>query len=354
MILNNPEDMLDATAVWPHAVPFDLGAQWQVFIQPVDPTDFGGTAVYMAQHYGNVPPNLDFSTTPPTTDPTESYTNEEWEGELARVHYDRTVTDHQFRAGDLVEIHAQAGRFYGGKLNVNEDHSKYDVTDFELELITADYGLPTPANVALADIWDGDPVTGKVLFDATRQTGGEHYQSSLVRLMNVSVVGDGSNWAADGYVDVADADGRVFPLHLGRRDEFDTMTAPTGQFSVVGIFDQEDNSDYTAGYELWIMDPTTVELVGDYNGDGSVDAADYTVWRDTLESTSDLRADGNGNGTVDAADYLVWKGNFGAGLSFPALGTTAVQPVPEPHALLLAILAIAFAALTPRCLRLAA
>ena len=40
--------------------------------------------------------------------------------------------------------------------------------------------------------------------------------------------------------------------------------------------------------------------VGDYNGDGKVDAADYTVWRDTLGSTTDLRADGNGNGSIDA------------------------------------------------------
>ncbi len=339
VILNNPEDLLDATAVWPNTTPFNLGAQWQVFIQPIDPTDFGGTAVYMAQHYGNVPPNLDWSTTPPTTDPNESYTSEEWEAELARVNYDRTDASHQFRAGDLVEIHAQAGRFYGGKLNVNEDHSKYDVTDFELELITADYGLPTPTDLELVDIWDGDPVTGEVLFDSTRQAGGEHYQSSLVRLMNVSVVGDGSNWAAGACVDVTDADGRVFPLHLGLREEFDTMTAPTGQFSIVGIFNQEDadDSQYTAGYELWIMDPSTVDLAGDYNGDGSVDAADYTVWRDTLGSTADLRADGNANGSVDATDFDVWSGNYGATVVYAANGAIAVQPMPEPHALLLTL-----------------
>jgi hypothetical protein len=53
-------------------------------------------------------------------------------------------------------------------------------------------------------------------------------------------------------------------------------------------------------------------LPGDYNGDGVVGAADYTVWRNTSGSTSDLRADGNGDGMVDALDYAVWKGNFGA------------------------------------------
>ncbi|MCO6042327.1 PEP-CTERM sorting domain-containing protein [Aeoliella sp. ICT_H6.2] len=50
----------------------------------------------------------------------------------------------------------------------------------------------------------------------------------------------------------------------------------------------------------------------DYNGDGNVDIADYTVWRNTLGSTgAGLAADGNGDQVVDAADYEFWKGNFG-------------------------------------------
>ncbi|MCA9188726.1 MAG: dockerin type I repeat-containing protein, partial [Planctomycetales bacterium] len=44
---------------------------------------------------------------------------------------------------------------------------------------------------------------------------------------------------------------------------------------------------------------------GDYNGNGIVDAADYTVWKDTFGSSDDLIADGNGNGIVDAADYTI-------------------------------------------------
>ena len=53
-------------------------------------------------------------------------------------------------------------------------------------------------------------------------------------------------------------------------------------------------------------------LPGDYNDDNLVDLADYTVWRDTLDSTTDLRADGDHSGTVDKPDYTVWKQNFGA------------------------------------------
>jgi hypothetical protein len=54
-----------------------------------------------------------------------------------------------------------------------------------------------------------------------------------------------------------------------------------------------------------------VAFVGDYNLDGAVDSADYTVWRDTLGSTTDLRADGDGNGVVEEADFQLWRAHFG-------------------------------------------
>jgi hypothetical protein len=50
---------------------------------------------------------------------------------------------------------------------------------------------------------------------------------------------------------------------------------------------------------------------GDYNHDGIVDAADYSVWRDTIGSTTSLAADGNGDGTVNQADYTIWTSHFG-------------------------------------------
>ena len=60
-------------------------------------------------------------------------------------------------------------------------------------------------------------------------------------------------------------------------------------------------------------------LAGDFNGDGTVDAADYTVWQDGL-----------GDNTYTAADYDVWSGNFGA-----TSATGSSTAVPEPGALLL-------------------
>ncbi|MEO0529614.1 MAG: matrixin family metalloprotease [Planctomycetota bacterium] len=65
-------------------------------------------------------------------------------------------------------------------------------------------------------------------------------------------------------------------------------------------------------------------LTGDYNGDGQVDALDYTAWRDTLGSEVELAADGDGSGIIDPADRDLWAANYGA--------SPAATSIPEPKA----------------------
>jgi formylglycine-generating enzyme len=77
---------------------------------------------------------------------------------------------------------------------------------------------------------------------------------------------------------------------------------------------------------------------GDYNCNGVVDAPDYTVWRDTLGSTTNLVADGNGSSVIDSGDYNVWKQNFGR---TSGAGSGSDAPVPEPATLVMLILAAA-------------
>lgn len=83
------------------------------------------------------------------------------------------------------------------------------------------------------------------------------------------------------------------------------------------------------------LNPIT-SLPGDFSHDGSVDAADYTVWRDTNGQqgvTSFSGADGNGDGQITANDYEVWKTNFGR-------GTASLTPetVPESSTAMLVLL----------------
>lgn len=80
---------------------------------------------------------------------------------------------------------------------------------------------------------------------------------------------------------------------------------------------------------LWVterIDTLFAEpLEGDFNGDGSVDAADYTVWRDGLGTA------------YQTSDYDAWADNYGASVSI-----TSGAAVPEPSGcLLLAAAAVA-------------
>jgi hypothetical protein len=78
---------------------------------------------------------------------------------------------------------------------------------------------------------------------------------------------------------------------------------------------------------------------GDYNHNGTVDAADYVVWRKTLgQGGSGLTADGNGNQEVDAGDYDVWRANFGQ--THGVGGQLQSATVPEPAAGLMMIVAL--------------
>jgi hypothetical protein len=75
---------------------------------------------------------------------------------------------------------------------------------------------------------------------------------------------------------------------------------------------------------------------GDFTGDGRVDAADYTAWRDTLGSTTALAADANLSFAIDAQDYEAFRVNFGAG----GAAVAAAASVPEPITLALLLVAL--------------
>jgi Dockerin type I domain len=72
---------------------------------------------------------------------------------------------------------------------------------------------------------------------------------------------------------------------------------------------------------------------GDYNGNGVVDAADYVVWRKTLNQTVPEPgdgADGDRSGVIDQGDYEFWRMQFGDVVPVPVSGSGHIATVPEP------------------------
>jgi hypothetical protein len=91
----------------------------------------------------------------------------------------------------------------------------------------------------------------------------------------------------------------------------------------------------------------------DYNEDGRVSAADYTVWRNTVGSIIDFRADGTGpggvpDGIIDVLDYQFWKmhyGTVGPGAGSGSGAEVAGLTVPEPQTAYILVMGSAFALL---------
>lgn len=121
----------------------------------------------------------------------------------------------------------------------------------------------------------------------------------------------------------------------------------------------------TAGFVIEVVDVNGTNFTqvafgaagvpGDYNGDGTVDAADYTVFRDHQGANFDLMNENPAAttpGMVDQEDYNFWKSRFGNGGGSGA--DVRVAAVPEPAARqlgLLMLVGVVFIHCHARCLR---
>lgn len=126
------------------------------------------------------------------------------------------------------------------------------------------------------------------------------------------------------------------------------VLAPGASYAMGDLFDTTKAKDLQLEF---VMVPTSLD--GDFNQNGIVDAADYTVWRN------------NFGGLYNANDYQLWKQNFGAtGTStgsaiktgtvlYQAIsagaGAAVAVAVPEPSSLLITfVAAIGIATFTRR------
>jgi hypothetical protein len=109
--------------------------------------------------------------------------------------------------------------------------------------------------------------------------------------------------------------------------------------SVSGVFDALSLPalaglawDTSQLYSDGILSLAAAGLAGDYNSNGIVDAADYTVWRDNVGAPAGSLANDTTGAVIGANQFTLWRSNYGA--TSAGLGVA----VPEPGSLLLMII----------------
>jgi hypothetical protein len=127
----------------------------------------------------------------------------------------------------------------------------------------------------------------------------------------------------------------VYATLIGQAVELDVNVSMNG-FGVTGLPFATLNVVYLA--------PPVILLPGDYNNDGTVNAADYTVWRNNVGQPAGTLPNDSVGGAIDADQYLSWKANYGQA---NGSGSGAdVAPIPEPTTMILALFAAIMAAST--------
>lgn len=103
------------------------------------------------------------------------------------------------------------------------------------------------------------------------------------------------------------------------------------------------NSDSTT--YICSMDQPSIarlDVPGDYNGNGVVDAADYVLWRKGGPLLNQI----DDPAQVNAQDYTQWRARFSSTLAAAGGGSIANAPVPEPSAIVLFLLGLTSSART--------
>jgi hypothetical protein len=115
------------------------------------------------------------------------------------------------------------------------------------------------------------------------------------------------------------------------------FTAGAGTATVT--FTADSGNLLAADLDNVSVDCLGAPALGDYNGNGIVDATDYTVWRDHLGQTFALPNRSSANtGSISTADYDVWKANFG---NHSGSGASANSAVPEPSTVVVVVCGLA-------------
>ncbi len=205
----------------------------------------------------------------------------------------------------------------------------------DLHLYSGDYymdSLTIGSSTSVHLHLDDGPLRVHSKFDIRFDSGTDFYVNGF------QVIDDGSPFDESLAADVLWEAQHDIVVDAGFLNYFyGTMFAPQGDITaemdfMVGSMIAGDNieGDITLKHvPSAVLAARSLTLAGDYNEDGIVDAADYTVWRDQLGSATALPNDDTPG--VGADDYDRWKTHYGEA----AANAVSIVSVPEPAAALL-------------------
>lgn len=176
--------------------------------------------------------------------------------------------------------------------------------------------------------------SGKWILDAVNTYSGDTSVEAGILSITKSYLSD----TADVMID----SGAIFDLSFVGSDTIgalflDGASQGLGTYGSLASSATFKSSYFTGTGILNVTEQVLTAIPGDYNNDGIVNAADYTVYRDKVGQPGGTLVNDPAGGVVGAAQYTQWANNYGATAPPASLSLS----VPEPTALLLASIAAA-------------
>jgi hypothetical protein len=182
----------------------------------------------------------------------------------------------------------------------------------------AGFGGPTILQTPAISLTGLAADTLKLQFDSAWRTSGDQTAEITVQYGNGAEI-PVLNWHSNS------ADANFHATNLNETVNLD-LDNPANATTAVVRFKYTGTDNWFWAIDNLKIGTAAISLNGDFNSDGSVDAADYVVWR-------------NGLGTTHTPDqYDVWRMNFGR--TAAASGQSLHNAIPEPVTIPLAILAL--------------
>lgn len=181
-----------------------------------------------------------------------------------------------------------------------------------------------------------DSENGAVRLGATNDLHPDLVANEALRVVNIGEVMTGI-----GNADVVNGQARAIDALM---DDFRIYTSEVLSLEELEIVRREGLDD-----ELPVGPPITI-LAGDFNDDGIVNAADYTLWRDNEGGPAgSLGINDTVGGVIGAGQYDLWRDHYGE--TDIAMESAGLVAAPEPTACVLIGMLLAASAFQTRLQR---